>query len=335
MENNVEEVFITTGNHVAATDYELSYAADAFVLVVNRSRDDFFKVQMKDAIGYISPLRIRAADSGGKVNVPAWAVSFVCWLGPYHRLLGVHISPRLVAQTRSPYDLINYGHPSVVTCLAYAADKEKVRFPSNGRVGGKGGLRGRTRAGGKGGLRGKRVGLEGKGGLRLKVKKRGHSLCRSSAPLRDVTDTRPRPSRCAGQLHGVRVEPALGVASGTGCAEPVQGPAGRGRRRTRWPCAARRPAHGAPAGVAARCALPPPAVQHVRRPPDGTARRQPAKRRNRSADAVTVRVGVREVAVQARSRSHRVQGRRRRGRPRMAQGDVAGREDLLLFARQL
>ena len=245
MENNVEEVFITTGNHVAATDYELSYAADAFVLVVNRSRDDFFKVQMKDAIGYISPLRIRAADSGGKVSVPACAVSFVCWLGPYHRLLGVHISPRLVAQTRSPYDLINYGHPSVVTCLAYAADKEKVRFPSNGRVGGKGGLRGRTRAGGKGGLRGKRVGLEGKGGLRLKVKKGGTHCAGRPRPC-VMLQTRDRGRRVAlgsfmesaSSRHSVsqagpvaqspsKARPAEAAAEPAGLAPPGGPPTGR------------------------------------------------------------------------------------------------------------
>ena len=44
MENNVEEIFVTTASHVAATDYEVSFAPDAFVLIVNRSRDDVFKV---------------------------------------------------------------------------------------------------------------------------------------------------------------------------------------------------------------------------------------------------------------------------------------------------
>ena len=64
MENNVEEVFITTGNHVAATDYEISYAADAFVLVVNRSRDDFFKV----CPGPPGPSRTPVSDGGGHAD---------------------------------------------------------------------------------------------------------------------------------------------------------------------------------------------------------------------------------------------------------------------------
>jgi hypothetical protein len=45
LDDAVEDVFVTTGSHVATTDWEISYAPDAVVLVTNRSRDDFFKAR--------------------------------------------------------------------------------------------------------------------------------------------------------------------------------------------------------------------------------------------------------------------------------------------------
>jgi len=71
LENTVDDVFKTTTNHYATTDYEVSFAADAYVLVTNRSRDDYFKVQMKDVVGYISPTHIKVPDATGRVSTQA------------------------------------------------------------------------------------------------------------------------------------------------------------------------------------------------------------------------------------------------------------------------
>jgi len=70
VDNLTEELFVTTRSYTATEDFEISFAADQLVLVVNRKKDDYWKVQMKDVVGWVLSRSVKPAeDIVGKATV--------------------------------------------------------------------------------------------------------------------------------------------------------------------------------------------------------------------------------------------------------------------------